>query len=165
MMMVAEALNVGLAEIRYSLRGEKLKSIGLGSCVGVIVYLPNKNIAGMAHVMLPESSSSRSIVFPPGKFADTAVQHLVGHFLSKGISTEQLRAKIAGGAEMFKAANAKLSGRIGPRNVEAVKVELNSQGIRLIAEDIGGHYGRTIEFMPDTGDLFIRTIHLGEKSI
>lgn len=164
-MMVAEAINVGLADIQYAAVAERLKSIGLGSCVGVVIYHPVKHYAGMAHVMLPDSLASRTDDFALGKFANIAVQTLVRHFVSKGFVANQLKAKIAGGAEMFKAPNARLSGRIGPRNVEAVKKELSANHIQLIAEDTGGQYGRTIEFRTESGELYVRTIHLGEKTI
>jgi chemotaxis protein CheD len=52
--------------------------------------------------------------------------------------------------------------RIGPRNVEAVKKELAILKIAILAEDVGGNSGRTIEFNPKTGKLNIRTVNKGE---
>lgn len=51
--------------------------------------------------------------------------------------------------------------RIGPRNVKAVKRELNALKIAIIAEDVGGNSGRTIEFKPETSILTIRTVNKG----
>ena len=63
-----------------------------------------------------------------------------------------LKAKIAGGAQMFQFGSSDTI-RIGPRNVEAVKKELKRLSIPIIAEDTGGSSGRTIEFNPSTSML------------
>lgn len=55
--------------------------------------------------------------------------------------------------------------RIGPRNVEAVKKQLNREHIPIVAEDVGGNSGRTIEFDPSTGLLEIRTVNKGVSII
>ena len=47
---------------------------------------------------------------------------------------------------------------VGKRNVEATKNKLKSLGIRILAEDTGNSYGRTIEFYPETGELLIKTV-------
>lgn len=55
--------------------------------------------------------------------------------------------------------------RIGPRNVEAVKQQLQRFHIPIVAEDVGGNSGRTIEFNPRTSLLSIRTVNQGVKEI
>jgi len=55
--------------------------------------------------------------------------------------------------------------KIGERNAEAVKQTLSSFRIKLLAEDTGGNFGRTIEFYTENGQLYVRTINLGEKYI
>ncbi len=55
--------------------------------------------------------------------------------------------------------------RIGPRNVEAVKVKLKTLQIPIVSMDVGGSSGRTIEFDPSTGKLKIRTVNKGEVFI
>ena len=69
-----------------------------------------------------------------------------------------LKVKLAGGAQMFSfsAAGGDMM-RIGARNVEEVKRQLERLHIPIVAEDVGGHSGRTIEFNPQTGVLAIRT--------
>lgn len=76
-----------------------------------------------------------------------------------------MKAKIAGGAQMFQFQSTSDIMRIGPRNVEAVKAELKRFNITIIASDIGGNNGRTIEFDPETAILKIRTVNHGIKEI
>ena len=66
---------------------------------------------------------------------------------------------------MFQAASGSDIMRIGPRNVEAVKEQLHKLNISIIAEDLGGNKGRTIEFFPETGMMHVRTVYAGTKEM
>ncbi|GGL43983.1 chemotaxis protein CheD [Sporolactobacillus putidus] len=159
-------IHVGLSEIKCAESPETLKTMGLGSCVGVILFSEKERSAGMAHVMLPDSSLARSDHFPPGKFANTAVPEMVRLLTREhGLSPGSLRAKIAGGAEMFKSYRPLPMGSIGKRNVAAVKKQLEIFHIPIVAEETGADYGRTIEFFTETCSLMIRAIYKGERII
>ncbi|MCQ6265817.1 chemotaxis protein CheD [Fictibacillus sp. WQ 8-8] len=159
---MSEVIKVGIAEISYGGPAAFIRTTGLGSCVGIILYDPITRMAGMAHVMLPDSSMSRTPEVNEGKFADTAVKALVKNLETQGVKKIRLKAKIAGGAQMFQFSSGQESIRIGPRNVEAVKSGLADLGIPLVAEDTGGNKGRTIEFNTDTFELMIKTVHQKE---
>ncbi|PKM53711.1 MAG: chemotaxis protein CheD, partial [Firmicutes bacterium HGW-Firmicutes-3] len=77
----------------------------------------------------------------------------------------RLVSKIAGGAQMFSFGSTNDLMRIGERNAVASKKKLNELRIRLLSEDIGENYGRTIEFYSETGDLLIKTIGKPPKTI
>ena len=47
---------------------------------------------------------------------------------------------------------------VGQRNVEAVKKVLAELKIRILAEDTGLNFGRTVEFYPETGDYIIKSV-------
>ena len=47
----------------------------------------------------------------------------------------------------------------------AVKAKLKTLGIRIIAEDTGDFYGRTIEFYPESGDLLIKAVGKSVRTI
>lgn len=119
----------------------------------------------MVHVMLPDSSLNRTATMNAAKFADTGIAALVDLLKLEGAQSFKLKAKIAGGAQMFQFTSDKDSMRIGPRNVEAVKAQLKKLGIPLIAEDTGGNSGRTIEFNPETSMLQVRTVNKGVSEI
>ncbi|MFT8317115.1 MAG: chemotaxis protein CheD [Sporolactobacillus sp.] len=158
-------IHVGLSEIKYAEIPETLRSMGLGSCVGVIIYHESGGIAGMAHVMLPDSSLARSNSFLLGKYADTAVPALVETLTAKGVSISRLRAKLAGGAEMFRSTRKLPMGSIGSRNTKAVHAQLERFHIPIVAEETGADYGRTIEFITATQTLVIRAINQEERII
>lgn len=159
-----KTITVGMADLNIARDGDKLLTLGLGSCVGVTLYCPISRIGGMAHVMLPTSSSAAS-AGNIAKFADTAVPELLRQMMKIGASPSQLQGKMAGGAHMFSKTLAKDVIKIGERNVGACKEQLMRMRIPLRAEETGGTYGRTIELDTQNGALLIKTIGHGIKTI
>jgi Chemotaxis protein; stimulates methylation of MCP proteins len=90
---------------------------------------------------------------------------MLDDMIKMGASKIRLFAKIAGGAQMFTFANATDIMRVGERNVEAVKTVLKKIDIKIVAEDTGGNYGRTVELKLDTGIYRVKTIDKGEKEL
>lgn len=162
---MSEIIKVGIADINLVSPPDTIRTTGLGSCVGVILYDEGRKIAGMAHVMLPESALIKSNTTNIGKFADTAVNALYDMLIKKGAAAKSIKAKIAGGAQMFLFSSGSEMMRIGPRNVESVQLHLNQLGIPLISSDVGGNSGRTIEFNPANYQLTIKTVNKGTKII
>jgi chemotaxis protein CheD len=160
-----EIIKIGMADLGVAKPPDRLRTTGLGSCVGVVLYDVLNKVAGMAHVMLPESSLCKGGELTVGKYADTAIPYLIKEMERAGASTRHIIAKLAGGAQMFSFMGGNDSMRIGPRNVEACKAMLQQANIRIVAEDTGGNCGRTIEMDAGTGILQIRTVNQGVKEV
>lgn len=160
-----QVIKVGIADMNIVSTPNCIRTSGLGSCVGVVIYDQTKELAGLAHVMLPDSSLAKVGSLNIAKYADTAVKELVNILIKNGARSSALKAKIAGGAQMFQFANSNDMMRIGPRNVDAVKKELQALRIVIVAEDVGGNSGRTIEFNPKSCMLNIRTVNKGIQEI
>lgn len=156
---------IGIAELDTVTSPDSIKTIGLGSCVGIVLFDEVRKIAGMAHIMLPDSKIITSEEVKVAKFADTAIPYLYNKLLMKGASTRNICAKIAGGAEMFSVLGQNTGLRVGPRNIEMTKKVLNELKIPLVAESTGGSCGRTIEFFPETSILKVRTVTKGVEEI
>ena len=160
-----QIIKVGIADMNVVTAPNLIRTSGLGSCVGVVIYDQMKKIAGLAHIMLPSSASTKAENMNIAKYADTAIEELIKKIIQIGGRDKSLKAKIAGGAQMFQFQSTSDIMRIGPRNVEAVKLELKRFNITLIASEVGGNNGRTIEFDPVTTILKIRTVNQGIKEI
>lgn len=160
---MAKVIKIGMADLNVAEPPDTLQTCGLGSCVGICLWDPVTKIGGMAHIMLPSSTQAKG--GNEAKFADTAIPLLIREMAARGANESRLVAKIAGGAQMFSFYSANDIMKIGDRNTEAVKAVLQQSKIRLLAEDTGGNYGRTIEFFPADNRLYVRTINLGEKYI
>lgn len=155
---------VGMADAKVTQSPGILTTIGLGSCVGIVLYDPITKISGLVHIMLPYSNkiSDNSNKL---KFADTGIQVLIEEMVKLGANPKRLISKIAGGAQMFSSKINSDIMNIGERNAVATKEVLRKLGIPIVAEDIGGNYGRTIEFYSEDGRLLVKTIGYGIKYI
>ena len=152
-----DVIRVGIADMNTCMAGDTITTIGLGSCVGIVLYERTKNIAGLVHIMLPDSTKIRQNQNKL-KFADTGIEELLKRVLAAGANRGRLVAKIAGGAKMFEVSGLSDIGNIGARNAEAAKAKLKELGIRLVAEDTGLNYGRTVELHCDNGDYYIKSV-------
>lgn len=157
-------VKVGMADLNVCTPPDVITTLGLGSCVGVVLYDPNKKISGMVHIMLPDSTKIKNNE-NLAKFADTGIDELIRRLLALGATKSALVAKIAGGAQMFAFNSNNEMLRVGDRNVEATTNKLISLNIPIIASDTGSNYGRTIEFSPETGELMIKSVGKEIKKI
>ena len=137
---MGEMIKVGMADLNICIAPDALTTLGLGSCVGVALYDAQMRIAGLVHIMLPDSSKVRQNE-NKAKFADTGIELLIERMKERGAAVNRLTAKIAGGAQMF-----------------AVKQKLAQLNIKILAEDTGLNYGRTVEFYPANGDFVIKSV-------
>ncbi len=157
-------IKVGMADLNVCLPPDSITTLGLGSCVGVVLYDPTRKVSGMVHVMLPDSTKIRNNE-NLAKFADTGIDELLRRITQLGASRSSLVSKIAGGAQMFAFNTDNEMLKVGSRNVEAVKAKLASLRIPILAEDTGLNYGRTIEFYPENGELLIKSVGKPTKTI
>jgi chemotaxis protein CheD len=151
---------VGIAEVKVSKFPDSLVAYGLGSCVGVTLYDLGQKTGGLAHVMLP-SSALFTRAFVPGKYADTAIDQLVQELKLQGSPVNRLEAKLVGGANMFKSIVSHPV-PIGVRNATAAREKLRSLSIPIVGEDLGGEFGRTIQFSLETGRIKIKKLNQPE---
>lgn len=157
-------IKVGMADLNVCVSPDRITTLGLGSCVGIALRDPVTKIGGLAHIMLPDSTTIRNNSNIP-KFADTGIEELVKQVTRKGANRSRLVAKIAGGAQMFGFNSNSEMVRVGERNVQATKKKLAQLRIPILAEDTGKNFGRTVIFYPETGDFVIRAVGKQEYKI
>jgi len=161
---MGQMIKVGMADMNLCSAPDAITTLGLGSCVGIVLYDATKKMCGMVHVMLPDSTQIRNNQ-NRAKFADTGIEALLEELLKQGANRRCITAKIAGGAQMFAFSTNNDMLRVGERNVEATKRKLAQLGIPILAEDTGLTYGRTIEFFPENGSLIIKAVGKAVKAI
>ena len=163
--MAENSIVLGMADLMVVPAPIKLITLGLGSCIGLVVYDSFAKVAGMAHIMLPNSrglSGSEKV----GKFADTAVPAIIEEMLKKGATRARIKAKIAGGAQMFALPGMSADFlTVGAKNVSETMLRLRRLGIALVASDTGGNKGRTIEFSTSNWMLKVKTLGKGTNEI
>lgn len=162
--MNVKTIKVGMADLNATKSPNFLTTLGLGSCVGITLYDKVNKIAGLAHIMLPSSKEIKNNE-NKAKFADTGIEELVEVMIKIGGDRNNFVAKIAGGSQMFNFNSSNDILKIGERNVIATKTKLKELNIKIISEDTGGNFGRTIILNANDGLLQVRTIGHGEKTI
>lgn len=157
-------IKVGMADLKVCKCPDALTTLGLGSCVGVALYDPVTKVSGLLHCMLPDSTQIRNNM-NPAKFADTGIEELIKQMVALGANKSRLVAKIAGGAQMFAMTSTNEALRVGERNAAAAREKLKQSGIRLLAEDCGLNYGRTVQFFSETGAYLVKAVGKPPKTI
>jgi chemotaxis protein CheD len=124
------------------------------------LYDKTTKVAGLAHIMLPDSTQFKSNTNPM-KFADLAIPMLIEKMEKQGCNKRNMVAKIAGGASMFNFSDKSIISDIGKRNSEAVKKALKDEAIRIIGEEIGGNKGRTMILKANDGSVILKVVGQG----
>jgi chemotaxis protein CheD len=151
-MAVSETM-VRMGELAVSSApGHVLVSLGLGSCIGLALLDRKMGIAGLAHVVLPQSQGHGDA--NPRKFADLAVPELISEMETAGARKIRMEAVLVGGASMFAISSASLE--VGQRNEAAVRELLKGARIPVRADATGGSRGRTIRVDVATGTVTFR---------
>jgi chemotaxis protein CheD len=146
---------IGIGELAASkTAGDSIKTMALGSCVGVAAYNPKIKAAGLLHIALPDSNISKSKCKDnPGRYADTGIPVLIREMMKLGTEKNRdLIIKIIGGAQILDPND---TFNIGKRNILAVKKILWKNSLLLKAEDIGGNVSRTVSINVDDGKIII----------
>lgn len=155
MLFVSSNIVVGIADMKMVRNEGVLVTYALGSCIGICLYDPGIKLASMIHIMLPvKLENSNDNVF---KFAETGIPETLRKMEVFGAVRGRIVGKIAGGAKMFDIPGNGSLGNIGLRNIECVKQTLRTHGIRILKEDVGANYARTLYFDCKTGNGVIKS--------
>jgi chemotaxis protein CheD len=151
--MTAAETMVRMGELAVSSApGHVLVSLGLGSCIGLALIDRRMGIAGLAHIVLPQSQGHGAE--NPRKFADLAVPLMLRQLEDLGARKVRLEAALVGGASMFAVSAANLE--VGQRNEAAVRDLLEKLRIPVVAAATGGRKGRTIRVVVASAAITVR---------
>ena len=148
-------LVVGIGDMKLGRQEGTIITYALGSCIGISFYDPMIKLGALVHIMLPERVNSDANIF---KYADTGVRETLRKLYAYGAVKHRMTAKIAGGAKMFDMkGKSSAMGNIGERNAQMVKRVLMQEGIRIVKEDTGANYARTMSIDLASGMVLVKT--------
>ncbi len=156
--MEIETRTVGMGQILLARNPGRLTAV-LGSCVGVAMYHPRLQLGVLGHVVLADSNGRPG---PAGKFANTAVPHMIQMIEKEGGKASGLVVKLTGGACMFGSGGPL---NIGQTNIDAVLLALAKYSLRPADQDFGGTSGRRINFDCATGRLTVEMVGAPAKHL
>ena len=154
-------IRVRVADYAVAKGDAVLATIGLGSCVAIVLHDAQAQVGGLAHILLPNESMSRDKA-NRAKFASTAVTLLIEEMAKLG-ARGPMAAKIVGGASMFSQLLAGSAINMGERNVEATRRALEGARLPLLAHDTGGDHGRSVFLNVASGRVLVKSLKRGDR--
>lgn len=130
----------------------------LGSCISVCLIDPLARIGGMNHFMLPADPQ----IHRNGHGADSArfgvhaMELLIGAMQKLGADRRRLTAKVFGGGSILKVL--RYDNGVPQQNIRFINWFLQTEQIRVISQDVGGHSPRHVRFHTETGRALVRTL-------
>jgi chemotaxis protein CheD len=129
----------------------------LGSCISACIRDRVSGVGGMNHFMLPTSADDHSTGWASlstgNRYGNFAMEHLINTILKNGGQRQNLEVKLFGGGRilpnMFD---------IGLRNITFAREYIQTEGLEVIAEDIGEIFPRTVVYFPATGKVRVRRL-------
>ena len=129
----------------------------LGSCVAVALYDPTRRSGGLNHFMLPGSIERHNFMNETGKYGVFAMELLLNSLLREGSRKSSIRAKVFGGGHVLASA-VQGSGSVPRSNVEFAIDYLQTEGIPIESQDVGGTTARKVFFFPQTARVLLKRI-------
>ena len=145
----------------YVTRNDEAISTVLGSCIAACISDRRLGCGGMNHFMLPEDSSGGGA---PDRWMDPAsglatrygthaMECLINELLKLGARREHFEIKLFGGGRILASMT-----DVGARNAAFVRQFLESEGLKVAAEDLGDIYPRRIIYFPESGKVRVRRL-------
>lgn len=133
----------------------------LGSCVAITVYSPENRTGAIFHAMLPEHRSKASVisnsppVSPDSDYVDYSFYYIREKFRQKGIDFKTAKFMLFGGGDVIQSMSSGTRASVGFQNIRMAKKLIESEGISLHGEDVGGSKGRKLIFIPHSGKVYL----------
>jgi chemotaxis protein CheD len=150
----------------YVTRHDEAIATVLGSCISACISDRRLGCGGMNHFMLPEDSggggSDRWMDPATGlatRYGSHAMECLINELLKLGARREHLEIKLFGGGRILASMT-----DVGARNASFVREYLESEGLKIAAEDLGDIYPRRIIYFPETGKVRVRRLQALEAT-
>ena len=162
-MRLAQATVVNLASIHTIKGAGRLLCPGLGSCRAICALDPITNVGGLAHLMLPRAPDD-VCDSTAARYVDSGLTALLVRLAELGANRHELLFAATGGSQLFSFGVHNQSD-LGLRNADAFRAFATLHELNVVATDLGGTSGRSISFTIDSGEVLIRTLAQGERTL
>ncbi|MDC0708060.1 GAF domain-containing protein [Stigmatella sp. ncwal1] len=129
----------------------------LGSCIAVSLWDSHLRRGGLSHFLLPRAPALQA---PSIRYGDLAIPTLVEQLSRLGCQRQHLQAGMFGGA-ILEGPGPETGASLGQRNAQLARTLLKELDIPLVAEDVGGAFGRKLRFRTEDGTVMLKTLRGG----
>ncbi len=131
----------------------------LGSCVSVCLKDKTTGVVGMNHFMLPSNLRRDEIIFSEdARYGINAMEKMINDMMRLGARRDTLEAKVFGGGKVMDTTLINVS----QSNIDFARTYLKMEDIPIIAENLGGKYGRKLFFFPDRFTVYLKRIEYNQ---
>jgi chemotaxis protein CheD len=128
----------------------------LGSCVAACIRDRDNGIGGMNHYMLPDGGTDENNPSSSSaRYGSYAMEILINQILKLGARRSHLEAKVFGGGNVLQGLTV---ANVGERNAEFVLKFLQTEKIRIVAQDLVDIYPRKVYYFPNTGKVMVKKL-------
>ena len=155
---------VNAGEVYYS-DSPKVVATVLGSCVAVVMYVPQRGLCAVSHNVLPTDKNNSS-----GKngdrlrFVDYSIREMLDFFNKNNVPKNKIIVKLFGGAEQL-GFDKKKRISIGKQNVNKAIELIEKEGLYISSMDVGGNTGRKIYVFSHTGEVLLSRLGSIKESL
>ena len=127
----------------------------LGSCVTACIRDTASGIGGMNHFLLPDTGNKLDPGSDSARYGAYAMEVLINQLTKMGAQRRRFEAKVFGGANVLAGLK---QNNVGRRNADFVIEFLTTEGIPIIARDLGGNHARKVAYFPATGEARLKRL-------
>jgi chemotaxis protein CheD len=137
----------------------------LGSCVSVCIRDPAIGVGGMNHFMLPrppahEKEKWHGLSGTATRYGTASMEQLIGNVIKQGGDRSRLEVKLFGGGRVLAGVT-----DVGRQNIEFAKEFMQTEQLKVTAEDLGGPWPRQIQYFPRTGKVRVRRLERADRHL
>ena len=128
----------------------------LGSCVAACIRDCYSGIGGMNHFMLPDGGGDPgSPLNASARYGTYAMEILINQLLKLGARRCNLEAKVFGGGNVLDGLTV---ANVGQRNADFVLKFLQTEKIRVVAQDLVDIFPRKVYFFPKSSKVMVKKL-------
>ena len=145
--------NVHIGEVKTGSGDVELQTI-LGSCIGIGFLWKKRGVYGLAHCLLSKSPDQDFEI--GARYVDQAIYSLTQ--LMSITDYKDIRAVVAGGANMTRQGAEMTNKLVGYTNAQAALSILDERNIIVVHQETGGSEGRKMSIQCSSGEFLVRSI-------
>ncbi len=128
----------------------------LGSCVAACIRDSYGGIGGMNHFMLPDGGGDAgSPLNASARYGTYAMEILINQLLKLGARRGNLEAKVFGGGNVLDGLTV---ANVGQRNADFVLRFLQTEKIKVVAQDLVDIFPRKVYFFPKSSKVMVKKL-------
>ena len=133
-------VDVQIGQVEAGTGAIVLQTRAIGSCIAIAAYDSGKRAGALAHVMLPGRAPLRKKDSEKMRYMADAIEAIVGRMADLGSKAGDIEVVVAGGGNMLD----REDDTICRDNIESVLGLLEKNGLKVVAQALGGTERRSI---------------------